>query len=170
MTDPLPASRSSLAEKSTNFTWDGHALEPGVALALSGGGFRAMLFHAGALTRLNELGILSTVARISSVSGGSIASGYLACVWNQLGMPNAAGSYAQFKEKYVEPILSFSRQKIDIGDILTGLLPWTSAAEQVKDSYDKALFHGVKLQALPDSPQFVFCATKYSDRRQFSLL
>jgi NTE family protein len=159
MTDPLPASPSSLAEKSSDFTWDGHVLEPGVALALSGGGFRAMLFHAGALMRLNELGVLSTVTRISSVSGGSIASGYLAFVWNQLGAPDAAGSYAQFREKYVEPILAFSRQKIDVGDILTGLLPWTSAAEQVADSYDKALFHGVKLQALPDHPQFVFCAT-----------
>ena len=159
MTDPLPASPSSLAEKSAGFTWDGHALEPGLALALSGGGFRAMLFHAGALMRLNELGVLSKVARISSVSGGSIASGYLACVWKRLGDPDAAGSYAKFKEKYVEPILAFSRQKIDIGDILTGLLPWTSAAEQVAGSYDKMLFHGVKLQALPDRPHFVFCAT-----------
>jgi len=159
VTDTLPASPSSLAEKSADFTWDGHALQSGIALALSGGGFRAMLFHAGALIRLNEFGVLSTVARISSVSGGSIASGYLACVWDQLGVPDAAGSYSQFKEKYVEPILAFSRQKIDVGDILTGLLPWTSAADQVKDSYDKALFRGVKLQALPDRPQFIFCAT-----------
>jgi NTE family protein len=159
MTDPLPASPGSLADKSADFTWDGQALEPGRALALSGGGFRAMLFHAGALMRLNELGLLSTVARISSVSGGSIASGYLACVWQQLGAADGAGSYAQFKEKYVEPILAFSRQKIDVGDILTGLLPWTSAADQVKDSYDKALFHGITLQALPDTPQFIFCAT-----------
>src|ERR1700677_3150249 len=134
MTDPLPASPGSLADKSADFTWDGQALEPGRALALSGGGFRAMLFHAGALTRLNELGLLSTVARISSVSGGSIASGYLACVWKQLGTADGAGSYAQLKKKYVEPILAFSRQKIDVGDILTGLLPWTSAADQVKDS------------------------------------
>lgn len=159
MTDPLPASPGSLADKSAAFTWNDHALEPGIALALSGGGFRAMLFHAGALMRLNELGLLSTVTRISSVSGGSIASGYLACVWNGLGAANGAGSYAQFKEKYVAPILAFSRQKIDVGDILTGLLPWTSAAAQVQDSYDKALFHGFKLQALPDKPQFIFCST-----------
>lgn len=159
MTDPLPASPSALAEKSADFSWDGHALEPGIALALSGGGFRAMLFHAGALMRLNELGVLSMVARVSSVSSGSIASGYLACVWNQLGTPDAAGSYAQFKEKYLEPILAFSREKIDVGDILTGLLPWTSAAEQIEGSYDKFLFHGANLQALPDRPQFVFCAT-----------
>jgi NTE family protein len=159
MTDQLPASPGSLADKSADFTWDGNGLEPGIALALSGGGFRAMLFHAGALMRLNELGLLSKVSRISSVSGGSIASGYLACVWNELGAADRAGSYAQFKEKYVAPMLAFSRQKIDVGDILTGLLPWTSAAAQVQASYDKALFHGVTLQALPDTPQFIFCAT-----------
>ena len=159
MTDPLPASPSSVAENSASFAWDGHALEPGIGLALSGGGFRAMLFHAGALMRLNELGLLSTVARISSVSGGSIASGFLASIWTQLGKPDADGSFAAFKDKYVAPMLAFGRQKIDIGDILTGLLPWTSAADQVKDSYNKVLFHGIKLQALPDDPEFVFCAT-----------
>src|ERR1700680_2445845 len=119
MTDPLPASASSLAEKSAAFTWEGHDLEPGIALALSGGGFRAMLFHAGALMRLNELGILSRGARISSVSGGSIAAGFLVCVWDQRGSPDAAGAFGQFQSKYVEPILSFSREKLDVGDILT---------------------------------------------------
>jgi NTE family protein len=160
MTDPLPTSPGSLADKSAAFTWDGNALEPGVALALSGGGFRAMLFHGGALLRLNELGILSTVARISSVSGGSIASGFLAYIWKQLGDPDpATGVYAQFEQKYIAPLLAFSRLKIDVGDILTGFLPWTSAAKQVEDSYDKALFHGATLQVLPDKPRFVFCAT-----------
>ena len=46
-----------------------------------------------------------------------------------------------------------------MGDILTGLLPWTSAAEQVTASYDRALFHNATLQTIPDQPQFVFCAT-----------
>src|SRR5271154_4048387 len=121
MTDQLPDSPVALAQKSESFTWDGHPLEAGIALALSGGGFRAMLFHAGALLRLNELGLLSKTARISSVSGGSIASGFLACVWKQLGAPDAMGSFVQFKNKYVEPILAFSHQKIGVGDILTGL-------------------------------------------------
>ena len=71
MTDSLPASPAGAAQQAADFKWDGGALEPGLALALSGGGFRAMLFHAGALMRLNELGILSRVARISSVSAGS---------------------------------------------------------------------------------------------------
>src|SRR5919198_6016666 len=50
----------------------------GIALCLSGGGFRAALFHAGALRRLNELGVLSQVDTIASVSGGSIIAAHLA--------------------------------------------------------------------------------------------
>ena len=51
--------------------------EPGIALCLSGGGYRAMLFHVGCLWRLNQLGLLGRLNRISSVSGGSITAGVL---------------------------------------------------------------------------------------------
>jgi len=47
-------------------------LEDLTGLALSGGGFRATLFHLGAFWRLNELGYLPNLDRVSSVSGGSI--------------------------------------------------------------------------------------------------
>src|SRR5579862_889675 len=50
----------------------------GIGLCLSGGGYRAALFHLGALRRLNELGILAKMSTISSVSGGSIISAHLA--------------------------------------------------------------------------------------------
>src|SRR2546427_2105731 len=59
--------------------------KPGIALCLSGGGYRAMLFHAGALWRLNELTFLPRLDRISSVSGGSIAAGLLGLKWDGLG-------------------------------------------------------------------------------------
>ena len=38
----------------------GGAPAPGIGLCLSGGGYRAMLFHLGVLWRLAELGYLST--------------------------------------------------------------------------------------------------------------
>ena len=41
----------------------------GVALCLSGGGYRAMLFHVGSIWRLNEAGLLPRIKRISRVSG-----------------------------------------------------------------------------------------------------
>ncbi|MGH7786917.1 MAG: patatin-like phospholipase family protein, partial [Candidatus Binatia bacterium] len=43
-----------------------------VGLGLSGGGFRASLFHIGALARLADLDLLRHVQVISTVSGGSI--------------------------------------------------------------------------------------------------
>ena len=49
-----------------------------IGLALSGGGYRASLFHLGAMRRLNEMGLLDKLGRISSVSGGSILSGFVA--------------------------------------------------------------------------------------------
>jgi NTE family protein len=56
---------------------DARQPEQGIALCLSGGGYRAMLFHLGSLWRLNEAGLLPKLDRISSVSGGSIAAGVL---------------------------------------------------------------------------------------------
>jgi len=157
--DAIPASGAQVAREAADFQWDGNKLEPGIAIALSGGGFRAMLFHAGALIRLNELGFLSRAQRISSVSGGSITAGHLALSWKALGNAGADGAFANFKPVVVEPILAFSRRKIDVVDALTGLLPWTSAAEQVAKSYEEHLFGKKTLQDTPEKPRFVFCAT-----------
>ena len=69
----------------------GAAREAGIGLCLSGGGYRAMLFHIGALWRLYDAGLLGTVKRISSVSGGSITAGLLGLSWGQLSFrPSAA--------------------------------------------------------------------------------
>ena len=57
--------------------------EPGTGLCLSGGGYRAMVFHLGALWRLYDAGLLRGLNRISSVSGGSITSGLLALKWKR---------------------------------------------------------------------------------------
>lgn len=49
---------------------------PRIGLALSGGGFRASIFHLGVIRRLEELGIMQDVSVISTVSGGSIVGAY----------------------------------------------------------------------------------------------
>jgi len=77
--------------------------EPGTALAMSGGGFRATLFHLGALLRLNELGLLRRLTVITSVSGGSIASGYLGYRWNHLTFDDR-GVATDLVPKVVEPL------------------------------------------------------------------
>jgi len=49
-----------------------------IGLALSGGGFRASIFHLGVIRRLEELGIMHKVSVVSAVSGGSIIAAYYA--------------------------------------------------------------------------------------------
>ncbi|GJE01644.1 patatin-like phospholipase family protein [Methylobacterium isbiliense] len=149
---------SDEAVAAAEFSWEGGRLERGIGLALSGGGFRAMLFHAGALQRLNELGLLARVDRVASVSGGSITAGLLGYKWRTL-RRDPEGRFEHFFGEIVHPLYAFSRRSIDVRDAIAGLLPFTSAAKQVAASYDGALFLGATLAALPDSPRFVFCAT-----------
>ena len=154
-----PQSTIATAQEAAAFQWDSNKIEPGIGIALSGGGYRAMLFHAGALARMNELGLLSRAQRIASVSGGSIIAGHLALSWTALGAADGNHVFANFKNIVVEPVLAFSRHSIDVVDALTGLLPWSSASDQVVQSYDKYLFGKKTLQQIPDTPRFVFCAT-----------
>ena len=46
-----------------------------IAIALSGGGVRAAVFHLGILGRLAEDGLLEKITRISTVSGGTLVTG-----------------------------------------------------------------------------------------------
>lgn len=146
------------ADQAERFSWDGHGLEPALGLALSGGGFRAMLFHAGALLRLNELGLLSRLDQIASVSGGSIAAGLLAARWPKLGCPTNTGALPNLRAEVVDPLVSFSLRSVDIPSVLMGLLPGTSAAEQVARRY-RALVGDLRIRDMPSRPQFILCAT-----------
>ena len=51
-----------------------------IALTLSGGGFRATLFHLGVVRFLYEAKLLDKVTDICSVSGGSILAAHLALI------------------------------------------------------------------------------------------
>lgn len=143
-------------------------LEAGSALCLSGGGYRAMLFHVGALWRLNELGVLGELKRISSVSGGSITAAVLGLAWKDLGWSQAAetpriANQKQFNERVVGPLRKMAATSIDVSSVLWGSLkPWTWVSDEVAQKYDKVLFSGRTLQDLPDDtsgPRFVINAT-----------
>src|SRR5947209_6115582 len=106
---------------------------PGIALCLSGGGYRAMVFHIGVLWRLNELGYLKRLARISSVSGGSITAGMLGLNWKQLRWKDS-GQATNFRELIAEPILEFAGRTIDEKSIIGGILnPFKSISDLVAD-------------------------------------
>jgi NTE family protein len=135
--------------------------ETGIALCLSGGGYRAMLFHTGALIRLNEGGVLPKLSRVSSVSGGSIIAGVLALLWKQLSFH--AGVATNF-DIVVSKIRNTADKTIDIGAVIGGILLPGPISDRVANAYDDLLFQGATLQDLPDDskgegPRFVINAT-----------
>jgi NTE family protein len=130
-----------------------------LGLCLSGGGYRAMLFHAGALARLNELGYLSRLDAISSVSGGSIAAGLLGAVWDRLEF-DAGGVAQKFNELFLQPLLAFAQTTTDFPSILYGVAaPWTTASRQVAKRYRNLLGADANLNKLPLRPRFFFCSS-----------
>lgn len=157
---PAPSAGSPVSPTDTPPTEAG--LVDGLALCLSGGGYRAMLFHAGALWRLAEAGLLPKLSRVSSVSGGSIAAGVLALHWDRVGWgdADAAAVLKRFRAEVVAPIRGLAGRTVDRPSVLGGLLtPWTTVGDEVVAAYRKHLFGGATLQDLPDSPRFVFNAT-----------
>jgi NTE family protein len=131
--------------------------KPGIGLCLSGGGYRAMVFHIGMLWRLYEAGLLQKIDRISSVSGGSITSGLLGLKWRELSF-DPGRLKSDFVPKFVAPLRALAGETIDAEAIVLGLLPGRTGA-RVAAAYDDFLFHGKTLQDLPDSPRFVINAT-----------
>ena len=127
--------------------------DKGAGLAVSGGGYRAMLFHLGAFLRLHELGVLQRLKRISSVSGGSIVTAKIGLEWDRL------NSREDFFDHVVAPIRTLASITIDAPSILGGVLITGSVAGHVSGKYNDILFKGATLQDLPDAPRFVINAT-----------
>ena len=126
---------------------------PKTGLALSGGGFRATLFHLGSVWRLNELGILQDITAISAVSGGSILAGLLGIRWENLNFRNQVAE--NFIEQIAQPTLKFCGESIDVKTILSG--PFTGT-RSLENFYEKQVVGKTTLQNLPDSPEFIFSA------------
>jgi NTE family protein len=137
---------------------DNKTPDPTPALCLSGGGYRAMVFHIGVLWRLYETGLLRSIKRISSVSGGSITAGQLALAWPSLSFaPESVRSH--FIPKFVDPLRAFAAVTIDAESVILGALLPGSVGDRIAKAYDDHLFHGKTLQDLPDEPRFVINAT-----------
>jgi NTE family protein len=118
-----------------------------------------MLFHVGALWRLNELGYLPRLDRVSSVSGGSIAAGVLALAWKEL-MFDADGVAGNFEDRVVAPLRKLAGDSIDWKAVLSGIFtPRTTVSERVAAAYRSRLFGNATLQDLPDQPRFVINST-----------
>ena len=133
-----------------------------IGLALSGGGFRATLFHLGAVWRLNELALLPSVARVSTVSGGSILAGLMAVRWTRLSFQD--GVATNFREEIADPIWRFCSRGIDVWAALGGLLPGVNVLAR---HYQRHIVGKATLQDLPDHPEFVFNAAHLETGRNW---
>ncbi|MFV2063462.1 MAG: patatin-like phospholipase family protein, partial [Chloroflexota bacterium] len=137
----------------------------GVGLCLSGGGSRAALFELGVLRRLNEVGVLSQVDTISSVSGGSILAAHLATaidVW-----PSPGGVVVDFEARVIRPFETFMNRNLRTAPLARRvLMPWnwlqdTTAIESLVELFETYL----SSQPLSDlaragrRPRFVFNAS-----------
>jgi predicted acylesterase/phospholipase RssA len=122
-----------------------------VGLALSGGGFRAALFHIGVLARLAELDVLRHVEVLSCVSGGSIVGAYYYLELRQL-LQTAEGEitredYIKIVQRIQKEFLAGVQRNIrtrvlanPIANIRMFLSPHASRTQRVGELYEKHLY------------------------------
>jgi NTE family protein len=140
----------------------------GIGICLSGGGYRATLFHIGGLRRLNELGILARpdFRTVSSVSGGSITAAWLAtALARNPGFADATKPIPRdaWDREVWAPLRAFTRKNIRTTPILQRLLPWNwprddTAVRAIAARYERDLTP-LRLTQMPARPNFVLCAT-----------
>ena len=138
----------------------------GIGVCLSGGGFRATLFHAGALRRLNELAIVTRAdfRTVASVSGGSIASARLATALARVEVgPGEAVAPEDWEREFQAPLRALTRTDVRTAPFLKRLLPWNvwkseTTVEALAARYERDLTP-LRLAALPPRPEFLFLAT-----------
>jgi predicted acylesterase/phospholipase RssA len=141
-------------------------------LALSGGGFRATLYHLGLVRFLRDAGILSRVRQITSVSGGSIFAAHLVLNWGRYD-----GSPEDF-EAAASELLSFVR--LDVRNRILRRFPLTlplrwlrrplglatrklSRTGLLEYHYEKFLYGDKSLFELPEQPRLHILATNLSE-------
>ena len=129
------------------------AKEEQIGLALSGGGFRASLFHLGGLWRLNEIGKLAEIDTVSSVSAGALVAGVLGTRWNRLEFSRAVAE--NFTDVIVEPILELCSRNPDVSSAFAGLVVGPNALEK---HYEDLLVGELPQGQLPSYPHFIFNA------------
>lgn len=143
----------------------------GLGLALSGGGFRATLFHLGVISFLRDTKQLQRVTHISAVSGGSILAAHVVLNWEKYVSEDDAAFRAA-----VDELLGFIRA--DVRGRIYRRLPgamlrrftipkmsfaqvWRqSATDLLRHYYSSYLYHGASLASLkysrkldPDKPR-----------------
>ncbi|OWY63020.1 hypothetical protein B7486_55335, partial [cyanobacterium TDX16] len=163
----VPRSRAG----SPKATWPLPGRDPadGVGLALSGGGFRATLAGAGTIRALADVGLLSSVQYVSSVSGGSITNGALARAWPTL--EQQAFTSASVDEHLVTPLVerisgASLKWKV-VRNIWRAVPPGTTRTHVLANALDDWFFEGMALSALPDDCRWAINAANLTTGTRF---
>ena len=139
--------------------------KPQIALALSGGGFRASLFHLGVLRRLAECGWLDRVDVLSTVSGGSLLGAFAALKWDALLQQGATP--AALDATIVRPFLDIvtrqnfiarwmcSAWKLPLKKIGDATFTRTKLAGEI---YSEMFYDGLPCNVLPARPYLILNA------------
>jgi hypothetical protein len=135
----------------------------GIGLCLSGAGFRAALFHLGALRRLDELQILGKLWTISSISGGSITAAHLA---TRLFWP-VSESTVDWSDYVAAPLREFARTQLGVRRRrLSERFDRWFRPEAEPDRLTRAFQRGLTrllIRDLPSIPSFVFAGADPTD-------
>jgi len=124
-----------------------------VGVTLSGGGFRATLFHLGVIRFLFDAKLLEKVTHICSVSGGSILAAHLVLNWTRY-----TRSQEDF-EKAAGELIDFVQKDIRGRIVRRWLFSWLTLLPQgfqkhkwsrigLLESYYNQLYRGETLKAL----------------------
>jgi NTE family protein len=147
-------------------------MKPRIALALSGGGFRASIFHLGLLRRLAEFGWLPDVDVISTVSGGSIVGAFAVQRWDSF--LQAGGDARAFESTISAPFLERIQTRNFLIDWLLTSWQWPfrklaskafTRTQAAAELFDEMFFGGQPCDALPSRPLLILNATNLQSMR-----
>ncbi len=132
-----------------------------IALAFSGGGVRATVFHLGVLARLARQNLLGDVETISSVSGGSLAAG-LVFASNGNAWPTSA-QYLHHTVPQIHSLLTSCDLQWNYA-VNSLLRPWrllSGRAAILGDAIERLWCIDGRLADLPIAPRWIINATCY---------
>lgn len=138
-----------------------------LGLALSGGGFRATVFHLGVLDRLAAGDLLKSVRFISTVSGGSLCVGLVY---------SASGYQWPTSNQYRSDVLQHARGLLTGTDlqgsfvrrvIMSPLSLFRSRANDLSFLMRRLWGISAKLKDIPDQPRWLINATCYETARNW---
>lgn len=138
-----------------------------IGLSLSGGGFRATVFHLGVLDRLARQERLEEVSLLSTVSGGSLATG-LVMGLNDFQWPSSEAYLRQVTHEARRILTTVDLQKAFIWRVLTH--PWRLFDSRAADLSALMRRHwgiDIQLSELPESPRWMINATCYESGKNW---